>query len=108
MTLRDLISNWETTSSTPLTEEQFAVRLPKNDAAKIAALVEMYPGRTQEQIITELLGAALSELEHTLPYIKGDTVSAVDELGDPIYEDVGPTGKFVELTRKHLQDSAQH
>lgn len=108
MTLRDLIKNWETTSSTPHTDEQYSVHLPKNDAAKIAALTEMYPGRTKEQIITELLGAALNELEHTLPYIEGDKVTAVDELGDPIYEDVGPTSKFATLTRKHLSNNQQH
>lgn len=107
-TLRELIENWEAKASTPLTESEFRVRLARKDAAKIAALADMYPGRTQEQIITELLGAALTELETTLPYIQGDRISAFDELGDPIYEDVGPTAQFAKLVRKHLDDSCQH
>lgn len=102
MTLRDLISSWEAHSSNPLTEKKYEVRLTLSDAAKIAALAEMYPSRTTEQLIAELLSAALKELEGALPYVQGDNVAHVDELGDPIYEDVGPTGRFASLTRKHL------
>lgn len=102
MTLRDLISIWEKVSNAPMTETEYAVRLNAKDAAKIAALAEMYPSRTQEQIITELLSAALNELEYTLPYVQGKNISSMDELGDPIYEDVGPTSKFAELTQKYL------
>lgn len=108
MTLKDLIKNWEKTATSPLTDKEFPVRLTAKDAAKVAALCEMYPSRTPEQIVTELLGAALNELETTLPYIKGDQISALDELGDPIYEDVGPTSTFSELTRKHLEETQQH
>lgn len=108
MKLRDLIQNWERTASNPLTEQEYKVCLTRKDAAKIAALAEMYPSRTPEQLITELLTAALHELEHNLPYVQGENVSSFDELGDPIYEDVGPTGQFAQLTRKHLDEVQQH
>jgi hypothetical protein len=108
MTLRELLKNWERTSSAPLTPREYSVRLTVKDAAKIAALAEMYPARTPEQILTELVGAALVELEQRLPYIQGERISSLDELGDPIYEDVGPTSRFAELTRKHLGDGQAH
>ncbi len=108
MTLRELLKNWERTSSAPLTQKEYSIRLTVKDAAKIAALAEMYPARTPEQILTELVGAALVELEQRLPYIQGEKISSLDELGDPIYEDVGPTSRFAELTRKHLGDSQSH
>lgn len=108
MTLRELLKNWEKTSNGPLTEREYSVRLTLKDAARIAALAEMYPARSPEQILTELIGAALNELEHRLPYIQGENVSSLDELGDPIYEDVGPTSRFAELTRKHLGDGKAH
>lgn len=108
MTLRELVKNWEKTSNAPLTEKEYSVRLTLKDAAKIAALAEMYPSRTVEQILTELVGAALNELEHTLPYIQGERISSLDERGDPIYEDVGPTSRFAELTRKHLSKIQSH
>lgn len=108
MTLRELLKNWEKASSAPLTEREYAIRLTLKDAARIAALAEMYPSRSPEQILTELVGAALNELEHRLPYIEGENVTSLDELGDPIYEDVGPTSRFVELTRKHLGGNKAH
>ena len=98
----------EASASAPLTDTEFRVALTQKDAAKIAALAEMFPGRTREQIITELMSAALSELESTLPYIQGERVSSIDELGDPIYEDVGPTERFSRLVRKHLQQLPPH
>jgi len=36
-----------------------------------------------------------------MPYIAGKKVISSDEQGDPIYEDVGLTPRFVELTRKN-------
>jgi hypothetical protein len=50
-----------------------------------------------------LLGAALDELEASLPYVKGSKVVATDEMGDPLYEDIGLTPRFLTLSRRHLQ-----
>ena len=108
MTLRELLKNWEKTSSAPLTDREYSVRLTIRDAAKVAALAEMYPARTPEQILTELVSAALNELEYRLPYVQGENIASMDEAGDPIYEDVGPTSRFVELTRKHLGENQAH
>jgi len=66
------------------------------------ALGEMYPKRTKEQLISELVSAALEELERSFPYIESNEVASLDEFGDPIYKDQGPTSEFQNLTRKHL------
>lgn len=102
MSVRELIRRWESHASGALTEVSYTVRLPLEDAAKLAALETMYPRRTQEQIITELLSAALRDLEHCLPYEQGARVVTTDEMGDPVYEDIGPTPTFLELSRQHL------
>jgi len=47
--------------------------------------------------------AALEELEASFPYVKGQQVIATDEEGDPLYEDIGPTPRFLALSRRHLQ-----
>jgi hypothetical protein len=78
------------------------VRLPLRDAARIAALAEMYPRRSETELISELLTAALDELEAAMPYIPGTQVVAEDEEGNPVYEDTGPTPRFLELSRKHI------
>jgi hypothetical protein len=65
------------------------------------ALTEMFPGRRETEIITDLLGAALDELERAMPYTPGDRIVAEDEQGDPVYEDVGPTPRFASLSKKY-------
>ncbi|MHB1174617.1 MAG: type 1 pili tip component [Sulfuriferula sp.] len=101
MNITDLMKVWESSASGHLTAKEYQVRLPLQDAAKIAALVEMYPRRNQTEIITELLTAALNELERAMPYIQGSKVIAQDDQGDPIYEDIGPTPRFINLSRKY-------
>ena len=101
MSFKDLLASWRETAAQPRTATQYAVRLPLDEAARLAALAEMFPGRTPEQLITDLLGAALQEIETSMPYVAGKKVISTDDQGDPIYEDVGLTPRFVELTRKH-------
>lgn len=102
MKVRDLLDLWERSASGEVTREYYQVRLPVEDAARLAALAEMFPRRSPEQLITDLLSAALSELESGMPYVKGQQVISQDEMGDPIYSDSGPTPRFLELTQKHL------
>ena len=103
MKISDLVQHWETSSSGALTVREYCVRLPLRDAARIAALIEMYPIRSETEIISELLIAALDELEQAMHYIPGSKVIAEDDQGDPIYEDVGPTPRFIALTEKRSE-----
>lgn len=102
MTVHQLVEFWEKSFSGPLTATTYQLRLPMEDAAKIEALAEMYPKRSRESIITDLLSAALGELVTGLPYVQGNQIIARDEEGEPIYEDIGPTPRYLQLTRKHL------
>ena len=36
-----------------------------------------------------------------MPYVAGKRVISTDEQGDPVYEDVGPTPRFMALAREH-------
>ncbi|MDX1451567.1 MAG: type 1 pili tip component [Oleiphilaceae bacterium] len=101
MKIKALAEHWEKQAKATLTTEEYAVRLPIEDAAKIAALAEMYPKRSKTEIITELLSAALEEMETSMPYVAGKKVIETDEMGDPLYEDVGPTPKFLDLCKKY-------
>jgi hypothetical protein len=98
---KELLESWRGTAAAPRSARELAVRLPLDDAARLAALTEMFPGRTPEQLATELLGAALAEIAAAMPYVAGQRVIATDEQGDPVYEDVGPTPRFMELVRAH-------
>jgi len=98
---KDLLSSWQHGAGSPRTATEYAVRLPLDDAARLAALAELFPGRTREQIITDLLGVALQEVAAAIPYVPGPKVISSDEQGDPLYEDVGLTPRLIELTRKY-------
>ena len=100
MKIRKLLSMWEETANGELTPESYSVRLPVEDAARLKALAEMYPRRHVEELISDLLSGSL-------PYVRGKNIVSVDEQGDPLYEDVGPTPRYLALTRKHLSSYKQ-
>jgi len=101
MKIKALAECWEQQAKATFTSDEYSLRLPVEDAAKITALAEMYPKRTKSEIIGELLSAALDELETGFPYIEGKKVITKDEMGDPIFEDIGPMPKFLDLSKKH-------
>jgi len=101
VSFKELLDSWRERAAAPRTAKVYAVRLPVDDAARLAALAQMFPGRAPEQLITELLGVALKEIAAAMPYVAGKRVIATDEQGDPVYEDAGPTPRFMELARQH-------
>ena len=103
MGFRELLDSWRESAAAPRAPKVYEVRLPVDDAARLAALAEMFPGRAPEQLITELLGVALQQVAAAMPYVAGKRVISTDEQGDPVYEDVGPTPRFIELSRRHRQ-----
>ncbi len=98
---KELLDSWRDGAAAPRTARTYSVRLPVDDAARLGALAEMFPGRTAEQLISELLAAALTEMAAAMPYVAGAKIISTDEQGDPVYEDTGPMPRFLELTRKH-------
>ena len=110
MKFKPLLDRWKKTPEPARTAKEYAVRLPLDDAARLQALAELFPGTSIEEIVTDLLGAGLDEIAAAIPYEKGPKVISRDDHGDPVYEDVGLTPRFVELTRKHkknLESSAK-
>ncbi|HZW60436.1 MAG TPA: type 1 pili tip component [Woeseiaceae bacterium] len=100
MRFKTLLDAWSNRQATELTEERYAIRLSVDDAARLEALAELFPAIDTEQVVTDLLSAALDEVETAMPYVPGQRVIREDEFGDPVYEDVGLTPKFLELTRR--------
>lgn len=101
MDIKNLLEQWEKTGKSKLCKAEYHLKLPVHEASRVAALAEMYPSKTENDIIVELLSAALDMVEAALPYQQGSKIIAEDELGDPIYEDAGPTPRFLALSKKH-------
>jgi hypothetical protein len=106
VSFKDLLESWRQSAAAPRTARSYAVRLPVDDAAQLAALADMFPGRDPEQLISELLTVALKELAAAMPYVAGARVISTDEHGDPVYEDIGPMPRFIELARLHRRTLA--
>ena len=100
MKFKSLLDRWKKDAPPVQTAREYAVRLPLDDASRLQALTELFPGCTVEHIITDLLHAGLEEIAAAMPYEAGPTVISRDDQGDPVYEDVGLTPRFVELTRR--------
>jgi len=103
MKISELVREWESSATGRMSSTQYSIPLDVESAARLAALAEMYPKRSTEELLGELVGAALEAIETSLPYQQGAKVIATDEQGDPIYEDIGPTPRFLALSRKHLE-----
>ena len=100
MKFKPLLDRWKKDAVPVRTAQEYAIRLELDDAARLHALAELFPGQPMETIITDLLHAALDEIGAAMPYERGPKVISRDDHGDPVYEDIGLTPRFVELTRK--------
>jgi len=101
---KPLLDRWKKEVVPERTAEEYAIRLNLEDAARLHALVELFPGRRIEEIIADLLHAGLDEIAEAMPYEPGPKVISRDEQGDPVYEDIGLTPRFVEITRRITKD----
>ncbi len=106
MKVSDLIPNWEKTAGHRSLNSQFTIDLPPFEAARVHALAQMYRDKQPEEIIHDLIIAALNELESTMPYVPGYKVISKDDTGEPIYDDIGPSPLYQALTKKLLSSAS--
>jgi len=98
---KPLLDRWKKETAPARTLREYAIRLDLDDAARLHALADLFPGQPIEVIISDLLRAGLDEIAAAMPYERGPKVISRDDHGDPLYEDIGLTPRFVELTRKY-------
>lgn len=91
MKITELVQEWESSATGRMSATQYTIPLDVESAARLAALAEMYPKRSTEELLGELVGAALEGIETSLPYQRGTKVISTDEQGDPIYEESDTT-----------------
>ena len=103
MSFKDLMESWGKQQIFQTTRRSYSVNLPLNDASRLHALAELYPAMDIKRLITDLVSTALDEIVAAMPYVPGERVIREDDYGDPVYEDVGMTPRFLELVRKNQQ-----
>ena len=85
--VQNLIRDWERSSLPEPTVKVLKIQMGAHDYARLCALKEVYAGRTEEQLVKDLMSTVLDEVEETLPYIQGSKFMSEVELGIPISED---------------------
>jgi hypothetical protein len=106
MKFKALLDRWKKQPPPALTDREYAVRLALDDAARLHALADLFPGCTIEEIVTDLVHAALDEVVASMPYEPGPKVISSDDQGDPVYEDAGLTPRFIEISRRYRKSLA--
>lgn len=101
MSFKSLLDAWASEQEPARTSETYAIHLRTDDAARVHALADLFPGISRERVITDLLSVALEQVEAAIPYVPGDKVIREDDFGDPVYEDKGLTPQFLDLARKY-------
>lgn len=102
MKIRQLLERWHSAGGQPSPKTTLTVELPVTDAARLFALSTMYPALKAEEIIAGLLHSALDEVQEAFPYVNGSKQVGEDEIGNPIYEDIGQTPQFLALVQQYL------
>lgn len=98
-----LLGEWQQDSRGEPAIHELGVKLTRRDYARVRALAELFPARSEAQLVTELLTTALDEIEEAMPYEQGERVVGEDEFGDPLYEDVGLTPRFEALAHRYAE-----
>ena len=104
MKFKSLLDRWKKTATPAMTAREYPIRLAVDDAARLHALAALFPGQPLEAILADLLRASLDEIAAAMPYERGPKVISSDDHGDPVYEDIGLSPRFVELTRKFKKE----
>ena len=104
MKFKPLLDRWKKDAPPLRTAREYAIRLDLDDASRLLALAELFPGQPLESIISDLLRSGLDEIAAAMPYVRGPKVISRDDQGDPLYEDIGLTPRFVDLTRKYKKN----
>ena len=88
-----LLTEWEQRSANQADLIPTGIRVHETDHIKLAALSKLY-NLPIDELAGSLLQQALKKLEAEMPYISGTKVIRVEE-GDEIYEDIGPTPRYL-------------
>ena len=88
-----LLNEWEKHSEAHADLIPTKIRIHEPDHIKLQALSRLYK-LPMDELAGSLLQQALEALEAEMPYVAGTKVIRVEE-GDEIYEDIGPTPRYL-------------
>lgn len=81
--------------------KKYTLSLPLALASRVEALCEMHPQTTRTQLIGDLLGLGLAEVERARSSPHDTATSQVPDVNQPVYLLTGPFSEFHHLSYKH-------
>lgn len=103
MKIKDLVSYWDKHARGRLTRDASFMALSDQHHRMLEKLAVLYPLKSPQDLMRDLISSSLDEIETGFPYVQGTKVVAHDEDGFEIYEDQGVTPEFVRLSQKHIK-----
>ena len=65
MKVTDLVQHWGETSQPESRTADYYLRLPLEDAARVAALSDLFPHRSENDILNDMISAAVDDIAET-------------------------------------------
>lgn len=84
-----------------LVRKRYSCRLPLALASRLEALCEMHPQKTRAQLMGDLLGLGLTEVERASSGAAAEAAGFHPDTRQPIYLLTGPFAEFHGLIHKH-------
>lgn len=100
---------WQQHTVKHLPQVNYEIAVNREDVIKLEAISELYQ-LPLDDIIANLISYALKEAEQKMPYIQGQKIIRMEE-GDPVYEDIGATPKYLAIKQRleqlHLKKNSK-
>lgn len=102
--INSLLSELENRARRVASEREVTLKIEHEDLIRLKALAEVY-GLSVDEVTACLLHRTLVEVEEKLPYRAGSRIIRVED-DDPVYEDIGPTPRYLEAKRRFEKECA--
>ena len=81
MKIKDLVNYWDKHARGRLTRDAYFMALSDQHHKRLEKLAALYPMKSPQDLMRDLISAALDEMETSFPYVQGTKVVAYDEDG---------------------------
>ncbi|WP_432698002.1 hypothetical protein ACQUQP_06570 [Marinobacterium sp. YM272] len=102
--INSLLDELEHRAKRVASQKEVTLKVDQEDLIRLRALAEVY-GLSIDEVTNSLLHNILMEVEAKLPYRAGKRIIRVED-DDPVYEDIGPTPRYLEAKRRFEKDCA--
>lgn len=102
----DLVKAWSINRGSDF--KQITIRVPIETFVKIQAIESMFPHRSRNELVSDLLSTSIEDFESALPFSVHETDEVLGQLPDGEYVraqfETGPRADYRELVRRFTSE----